>query len=172
MTKRVLILSVAVLFAFQAGFALAAPTGNPDTGPGCGLGKLAWQNYPHQKTIGVQVSEALTNGTGMNTFAISSGTSGCTNDGQVWASEKANVFVAVNFSNISQDMAQGQGEHLASLATLMGIPADQHPAFFAMTQERYAYFVKAGESSPAAMVTALNDAVGAHPTLAKVSLNK
>jgi hypothetical protein len=172
MMKRVLVLSVAVLFGLQVGIALAAPTGNPDTGPGCGLGKLAWQNYPHQKTIGVQAMQATTNGTGMNTFAISSGTSGCTNDGQVWASEKTNVFVAVNFNNLSQDMAQGHGEHLTSLATLMGIPADQQPAFFTMTQDRYAFFVKAGESSPAAMVKALNDAVATHPTLVKVSLNK
>ena len=166
MMKRVLVLSVAVVFGLQVGIALAAPTGNPDTGPGCGLGKLAWQNYPHQKTIGVQVLEATTNGT------FASGTSGCTNDGQVWASEKANVFAAINFQNLAQDMAQGHGEHLTSLATLMGIPADQQPAFFAMTQERYASFVKAGESSPGAMIKALNDAVATHPTLAKVSLHK
>jgi hypothetical protein len=69
-------------------------------------------------------------------------------------------------------MAQGHGEHLTSLAMLMGIPADQQPAFFAMTQERYASFVKAGESSPGAMIKALNDAVATHPTLAKVSLHK
>ena len=172
MMKSVLLISVAVLFGLQTGLALAASTGNPDTGPGCGLGKLAWQNYPHQKTIGVQVLEVTTNGTGMNTFAISSGTSGCTNDGQVWASEKANVFAAINFDNLAQDMAQGHGEHLTSLATLMGIPAEQQPAFFAMTQERYTYFVKAGESSPGAMIKALNDAVATHPTLAKVSLNR
>jgi hypothetical protein len=171
--KRVLVLSLAVLFGLQVGVAMAAPTGNPDTGPGCGLGKLAWQNYPHQKTIGVQVLEATTNGTfGSGTFGISSGTSGCTNDGQVWASEKANVFAAINFQNLAQDMAQGHGEHLSSLATLMGIPASEQPAFFAMTQEKYAFFVKTGESSPGAMIKALNEAVATHPTLAKVSLNK
>jgi len=173
MMKRVLVISVALLFGLQAGFVMAAATGNPDTGPGCGLGKLAWQNYPHQKTIGVQVLESTTNGTfGSTTFGISSGTSGCTNDGQFWASEKTNIFAAINFDNLAQDMAVGQGEHLASLATLMGIPADQQPAFFAMTQERYAYFIKAGESSPTAMVKALNDASATQPKLAKVSLNK
>jgi hypothetical protein len=172
MMKRVLVTLVAVLFGLQAGFALAAATGNPDTGPGCGLGKIAWQNYPHQKTIGVQVMQASTNGTGMNTFAISSGTSGCTNDGQVWTSEKTNVFVAINFNNITQDMAQGHGEHLTSLATLMGIPADQQSAFFAMTQERYTTLVQAGESSPGTMVKALNDAVASQPQLFQVSLRK
>ena len=171
MLKRLILASLAVAFVgMQAGLAMAA---NPDTGPGCGLGKLAWQNYPNQKTIGVQTMEATTNGLmGNQTFGISSGTSGCTNDGKFWAQEKVNVFAALNFENLAQDMAQGQGEHLASLATLMGVPASQQPAFFAMTQEKYASLMSAGETSPVALVKALNDAVATHPMLAKVSLNK
>ena len=170
--KKVIMLGVIGMFvAMQGGFALAA--GNPDTGPGCGLGKLAWQNYPHQKVIGIQTMEATTNGLmGNQTFGISSGTSGCTNDGKFWAQEKVNVFAALNFENLAQDMAQGHGEHLASLATLMGIPADQQPAFFAMTQEKYASLVTTGETSPVAMVKALNEAVATHPMLAKVSLKQ
>jgi hypothetical protein len=149
----------------QAGLAMAA---NPDTGPGCGLGKIAWADFKNQKNIAPQVMMVTTNGTGMNTFAISSGTSGCTNDGQVWASERANVFAAMNFDNLSQEMAQGQGEHLASLATLMGIPAEQHAAFFALTQERYTALVQAGETSSVALVKTLNDAVSKSPVLAQV----
>jgi hypothetical protein len=172
MLKKVLMASLAVAFmGMQVGMAMAAE-GNPDTGPGCGLGKVAWQNYPHQKVIGIQTMEATTNGLmGNQTFGITSGTSGCTNDGKFWASEKVNVFAALNFENLAQDMAQGQGEHLASLATLMGIPATQQPAFFAMTQEKYASLISAGETSPVALVKALNDAVATHPMLAKVSAN-
>jgi hypothetical protein len=163
--------AVGVFLAMQGGFALAA--GNPDTGPGCGLGKLAWQNYPHQKVIGIQTMEATTNGLmGNQTFGITSGTSGCTNDGKFWAEHKVNAFAALNFENLAQDMAQGHGEHIASLATLMGIPADQQPAFFAMTQEKYASLVTAGETSPVAMVKALNEAVATHSMLAKVSLKQ
>jgi hypothetical protein len=170
MLKKVFLLSVAVLFGMQAGLAMAA---NPDTGPGCGLGKLAWQNYPHQKVIGIQTMEATTNGLmGNQTFGITSGTSGCTNDGKFWAEHKVNAFAALNFENLAQDMAQGHGEHIASLATLMGIPADQQPAFFAMTQEKYASLVTAGETSPVAMVKALNEAVATHSMLAKVSLKQ
>lgn len=170
--KKVIMLGlVGVFVAMQGGFALAA--GNPDTGPGCGLGKLAWQNYPHQKVIGIQTMEATTNGLmGNQTFGITSGTSGCTNDGKFWAEHKVNAFAALNFENLAQDMAQGHGEHIASLATLMGIPADQQPAFFAMTQEKYASLVTAGETSPVAMVKALNEAVATHPMLAKVSLKQ
>jgi len=171
MKKVIMLGAVGVFLAVQSGFALAA--GNPDTGPGCGLGKLAWQNYPHQKLIGIQTMEATTNGLmGNQTFGITSGTSGCTNDGKFWAEHKVNAFAALNFENLAQDMAQGQGEHIASLATLMGIPADQQPAFFAMTQEKYASLVTAGETSPVAMVKALNEAVATNPMLAKVSLKQ
>ena len=67
-------------------------------------------------------------------------------------------------------MAQGQGEHLASLATLMGVPAERHAAFFAMTQERYTSLVQAGEASPVALVKSLNDAIAGHPVLAQASV--
>ncbi len=47
-------------------------------------------------------------------------------------------------------MAQGHGEHLTSLATLMGIPVERHGAFFSMAQERYTVLIQEGETSPAA----------------------
>ena len=166
--KKLVMLSVAVLFlGTQLGLAMAA---NPDTGPGCGLGKLAWGDYKNQKNIAPQVLMATTNGTfGSQTFGISSGTSGCTNDGKIMSESKTIMFAEMNFENLSQEMAQGQGEHLASMATLMGVPADHQAEFFAMTQERYTSLVKAGEASPVAMVKALNEAVAAHPVLAKLS---
>jgi len=167
MMKKVVMLSVAVLFGMQAGLAMAA---NPDTGPGCGLGKLAWGDYKGQKEIAPQVLMATTNGTfGSQTFGISSGTSGCTNDGKIMGDSKTVMFAELNFNDLSQEMAQGQGEHLASLASLMGIPADKQEEFFAMTQERYTSLVKAGETSPVAMVKALNEAIAGHPLLAQVS---
>jgi hypothetical protein len=146
---------------------------NPDTGPGCGLGKLAWSDYKGQKQIAPQVMMATTNGTfGSGTFGISTGTSGCTNDGTIMASEKVNVFAAINFENLSQEMAQGQGEHLTSLATLIGVPAEHQAEFFAMTQDKYKSLIQAGETSPVAMVKALHDAMTNHPVLARVSMNR
>jgi hypothetical protein len=167
MLKKVAILQLAlVLVCFQAASVFAA---SADTGPGCGLGKLAWGDYKHQKSIAPQVLMATTNGTfGSQTFGISTGTSGCTNDGTVLASEKVNVFAALNFDNLAQEMAQGGGEHLASLATLLGVPEDQQPAFFAMTQDKYKTLIQSGETTPVAMLTALHDAMAAHPVLTKL----
>ena len=154
-----------------AGMALGA---HDNQGPGCGLGKLAWSDHADKShNIAPQVMMATTNGTfGSQTFGISSGTSGCSNDGKVWASEKVNVFTALNFDNLSQEMAQGQGEHLTSLATLMGIPQEHHQEFFAMTQEKYTSFVEAGENSPKAVVKAMHDAMEGHTLLAQAKISK
>ena len=166
--KIVIVCMVIALTCVQAGGALAEM--HSDTGPGCGLGKLVWGEYKHPKNIAPQVMMATTNAFGLYTFAISTGTSGCTNDGTIMAGEKANAFVAMNFENLQQDMARGQGEHLASLATLMGVPAEQQPAFFALSQERYQELLQAGQTSTAAMLTALHDAMAQHPVLAQVSI--
>ena len=168
MSKKVLVLSLAVLFGGQAGLAMAA---NPDTGPGCGLGKVLWQDYKGQKEIAPQVMQATTNGSfGTQTFGISTGTLGCTNDGKIMSEQKTTMFASLNFEALSAEMAQGQGELLASLASLMGVPAEQHPTFFALTQERYTSLVQAGEASPVALVKSLNDAIAGHPVLAQASI--
>lgn len=160
-----------VLVLAMTGIAFGNP---PNNGPGCGLGHLAWSGGTmNQNAIAPQVLMATTNGTfGSQTFGISTGTSGCTNDGTIVMKEKVNVFAALNFDNISQEMAQGQGEHLTSLATLMGIPNEQHPAFFQMTQEKYTILIQAGETSPKAVVTAINAAMVDHPVLAQATISK
>ena len=169
MTRKMAVLSFALaLVCAQVAGALGAM--NPDTGPGCGLGKLAWGDFKNQKNIAPQVLMATTNGTfGSQTFGISTGTSGCTNDGKVWAEHRVTMFASINFEDLSQEMAQGRGEHLASLATLMGVPAEHQAEFFALTQEKYTTLVQSGETSPVAVVKALHDAMAKHPILAKLS---
>lgn len=170
MRKLGLMLLAVAVVCFSAAGAMAA---NTDNGPGCGLGKLAWADYKHQKNIFPQAMMATTNGTfGSNTFGISFGTSGCTNDGKWMAEYKVTMFAEINFENLSQEMAQGHGEHLTSLATLMGVPADQQPAFFALTQEQYTTLIQSGETAPVAMIKALNAAMAGHPVLAQLSANR
>jgi hypothetical protein len=131
---------------------------------------MVWDGSAGQKHIVQQVLGSTTNGTfGSTTFGITFGTSGCTNDGVIVQNEQVNVFADANFDSLSQEMAQGRGEHLASLATLLGVPAEQQPAFFAMTQEKYTTLIRSGEATPVAMLVALHNAMGVHPTLAKLS---
>jgi Protein of unknown function (DUF3015) len=139
---------------------------HPDTGPGCGLGKLAWSDYGRQRSIAPQVMMATTNGTfGSQTFGITSGTSGCTNDGTIMAQYKVDVFAAVNYDNLSQEMAQGGGEHLTSLAELMGISEEQRSDFFALAQARFASLIQSGDATPAAMIKTLQSGMAMYPAL-------
>jgi Protein of unknown function (DUF3015) len=145
---------------------------HPDTGPGCGLGKLAWSDYGRQKSIAPQVLMATTNGTfGNQTFGISSGTSGCTNDGTIMSEHKASIFAAANYESLSQEMARGGGEHLASLAELMGVPEESRPEFFTMAQTQYVSLVESGDSTPGAMIQTLQSGMEAHPSFTKLTLN-
>lgn len=170
MRKGLLIVQVIVaLLAVQTGLALAG--GTADTGPGCGLGKVMWEGSTAANSIGGELLISTTNNTILpwQAFGITTGNFGCKNNGKLWAEQKVNMFASVNFENLSQEMAQGQGEHLASLASLMGVPVEKQADFFAMTQDRYNSLVKAGESSPVAMIKAINDAIAAHPVLAQAS---
>jgi hypothetical protein len=151
------------LFFGTIGMAIAA---HSDNGPGCGLGKLAWGDYPNQQDVGPQVLMSTTNLTfGSQSFGISSGTSGCTHDGVLVQEEKVNVFATANFDNISQDMAQGQGEHLTALAMLMDIPIDQHPVLFIKAQERYAQLLQSSEISPNALIEVFHEIITASPPI-------
>lgn len=165
MTRVGFLSIVLMLLSFQAAVAFGA---NPDTGPGCGLGKLAWGDFKGQKQIAPQVMMATTNGTfGSQTFGISFGTSGCTNDGVIMRTELVNAFASATFENLQQEMAQGHGEHLTSLATLLGVPAAYQNEFFILAQENFQAYAE--DLSPARLVAALHKAIAEHPLLSKVT---
>jgi hypothetical protein len=112
---------------------------------------------------------ATTNGTfGSQTFGISSGTSGCTNDGVIMKNKHLNM-ASRTFDSLAQEMAQGRGEHLASLAALLGVPEEAQPEFFALVQEKYTILVGAGDTTAVTMLQALQAAMAERPALAKVS---
>lgn len=170
--KTLLLVSVSVLVLGLP--TMEALAGHPDTGPGCGLGKVAWQDYKSHEMIGPQLLMSTTNNTILpwQAFGITSGTLGCKNNGKWFAQHKAAVFANLNFEDLSQEMAQGRGEHLTSLATLLGVPAEQQGEFFAMTQEKYTTLIQSGETTPVAMLKALQDAMTARPVFAKLSSNR
>lgn len=67
-------------------------------------------------------------------------------------------FAQYNWENLSQDMARGQGEHLASLAVLLNVPAEQQSAFFELAQERYR--ASGGIETPEQAVASLHNIWG------------
>jgi hypothetical protein len=80
----------------------------------------------------------------MTSFSSSTGPTSSTEcpdcitaDGQVAQSAKVPLFAKSNLDNLLEDMARGHGEHLASLASLLGVPREQYPAFFVIAQDEY-----------------------------------
>jgi DUF3015 family protein len=169
MHKRLIVALIAgAILGAQPTIVLAM--GIADNGPGCGPGKELWRDQ-NNDAWGKQVLISTTNNFILpwQAFGMTSQTLGCKNSGKFWVEYKTSMFASINFENLSQEMAQGGGEHLASMATLMGVPEERQAEFFAMTQERYTTLVKAGEASPVAMVKALNEAAASYPKLAKVA---
>jgi hypothetical protein len=161
--KKLIVFSIAI--AFMCAVAGIGHAGGYSHDPGCGIGSEIFKSG--SKNVSSQTMASTTNQFLFNQlFGLSSGTVGCTNSGHFAQHERATLFANLNFDNLSQEMAQGGGEHLASLATLLGVPAEQQPAFFAMTQEKYATLVQSGETEPRAMLTSLQEAMASHPILA------
>lgn len=148
-----------LLLASQWPTAIALALENPDTGPGCGLGKKLWDGWKGQKQIAPQMFMASTNVTGSYTFAITSGTSGCSNDGTIWDTQRVSLFIELNYASLKEDMARGGGEHIASLAMLMHVSVEHQPQFFALAQSRYASLIDIGEDNPVGMQHMLYDAM-------------
>ena len=109
--KKLLILALAVLVS--SSFA-AKKYGMA----GCGLGSIVIG------ANGGQISAATTNGSSASQlFGITSGTSNCAEDGVAMNEGETNSFAEANFESLKQEMAQGQGDNLQVLASLMGCDA-------------------------------------------------
>ena len=106
-----------------------------DSGPGCGLGQ---QIFAGQTGLGPHVLAATTNSTFYNQlFGLSFDSLGCNGEAVITAEYQRNVFVAGNFDNIARDAAQGGGQHLLSLASLMNMTEQDTEQFIELTQQQY-----------------------------------
>ncbi len=127
MKKLLAAVAVAAVFPMSA---MAAGENN--------IGNCGWGSklFDGQSGIAPQVLGATTNGTfGNQTFAITSGTSGCTQDGAVKSNWKTALFIDGNKEMLARDMSVGSGETLDSLAHLMGVEAQDRAAFNRVAKE-------------------------------------
>lgn len=58
-------------------------------------------------------------------------------DGTLKAEYKVMAFTVLNYDNVKENIARGQGEYLASLASLVNVPQEEQAAFFAFAQGLY-----------------------------------
>lgn len=112
------LVSAAFVAAFSASQAFAVDS------TGCGLGSIIFKG--HSGTI-PQVLAVTTNGWfGIQTFGISSGTSGCDQNGRVsGGTGKIFAFLEKNLEQFAVDAARGSGETIDTIAALTGTSSDK-----------------------------------------------
>ena len=88
---------------------------------------------------------ATLNGTGFNTFAMSTGTSNC-KPGSNYGMRTANLFINVNKESLAKDISKGSGESLSHLAEIMG--CSDNAALSGKLQKNYREIFP-NENSPA-----------------------
>ena len=157
--KKALLVSVCSI-----ALSLTATQAYSGTGPGCGVGTILWDG---QSGLLAHVSAGTTNGISMNSFAITSGTSGCDASQQVQRSDDKNIFVASNMDSLSQEIAQGNGNHLAALATIIGIEEQDHGVFTATLQSQFSELFSSDSTSSTEVLAAIDKVMLNEPNLVK-----
>jgi hypothetical protein len=126
---------------------------------GCGLGSMIFHD---QKGL-IQIVAATTNGTsGNQTFAISTGTLNCSEDGLAMADKEKEFFASANYESLMQEMAQGKGENLQAMASLYGCGND---AFAASVKSNYSRIFPTPETNSSAMLTNLDGVIASDVSL-------
>lgn len=101
-------------------------------------------------------TESLTDAT---TNFLSSTTPGAwfNEDGLIRPDQRLNVFVAINYETLQQEMAQGEGEYLTALGTLLEIPDEKMPSFKIWTQAQFRMIQTTADPTPQTLLAVLSD---------------
>ncbi|WP_413580430.1 DUF3015 family protein [Bdellovibrio sp. HCB288] len=115
-----IILAAIVLASTSSAFAFSkSDLSNGSYGTaGCGLGALAFGN----KSGPIQIFASTLNGTGVQTFGMSTGTSNC--GPSVFAANETKAFIDNNAVALENDIVRGQGETLMTLSKMMNCNSD------------------------------------------------
>ncbi len=151
----------AALFAIGSSSAMADNVGS------CGWGSKVFDG---QSGIAPQVLAVTTNGTsGNQTFGITSGTSGCTQDGAVSTTWMTAMFIDGNKQALARNTAAGQGETLDALAKMIGVDAQDKEAFARLAQENFSRIFPSSDVTAAEIQVSLREVVAADAQLGKYS---
>ena len=132
---------------------------------GCGLGSKL---FAGQAGIAPQIFAVTTNGvSGNQTFGISTGTLGCSQDGIVQTNWKTAMFIDANTTKLARDMSVGQGETLESLASLLGVEEAKKGMFFKTSQENFGKIYPSADTSSIQVINSLRAVLLETPELAQ-----
>jgi DUF3015 family protein len=136
------------------------------------VGQCGWGSKLMAGQSGVvpQVVAVTTNGTfGNQTFGITTGTSGCTQDGTVSSNWRTSLFIDGNKENLARDMSIGNGESLDSLAHLIGVESQDRAAFNRVAKENMARIFPSQDVSTPQITAALREVLANDAQLSRYS---
>lgn len=158
MKKLIAVLSLVVAFP-------SAVMAAQDNVGGCGVGSMIFKG---QSGVGPQVLAVTTNGiSGNQTFGISTGTLGCTQDGTVHSNMKTALFIDSNKDKLARDMSVGSGETLAALAHLLGVESQDQVAFNRLTKDNMARIFTSESVATEQVIVALREVLASDATLSR-----
>ena len=157
MMKRIVFLSTLVALPLSA---FAA-----DNVGGCGFGsKLMAGN----QGIAPQVLAVTTNdSTGSQTFGISTGTLGCTQDGVVHSNWKTAKFIDSNMNKLARDISVGNGESLDALSSLLSVDSTDKEAFRVALKSNFKSIYTSAEVTAEDVANNLQAVLSANAELSK-----
>lgn len=138
------VLSAAALTSLLAGCVAMQPL---VTQPSIDVTKAPFKASTDLSEAPFRASSELTDGTSQAVTDLTEPTKNFTSstspkswfaaDGTLKSEYKVMAFTVLNYDNLKDNMARGQGEYLASLASLIDVPQDEQVRFFAFAQALY-----------------------------------
>lgn len=142
-----------------------AQNASADNVGGCGWGSKLFDG---QKGVFPQILAVTTNGTsGNQTFGISSGTSGCTQDGVVSSRWKTAAFIDSNMNKLAQDISRGEGETIDSLGHLAGVQAEDKAKFAVALKDNFGKIFSSENVTSADVAGSIRGVLASDETLAR-----
>ncbi len=132
---------------------------------GCGWGSKLMDG---NRGIAPQILAVTTNGfLGNQTFGISSGTSGCTQDGVVKSSWKLAALIEENKTKFARDLSLGEGETLKTVANLLGVTSADDAEFRAVAKANFSRIMPRENSSTEEIIASLRGVLAENARLSR-----
>jgi hypothetical protein len=137
------------------------------------VGSCGWGTklFDGQSGVMPQAMAGITNTTAFNqTFGVSFGTSGCTQDGTVRSTWKTAMFIDGNKERLARDMSVGGGEALDSLAHLLGVEPVDRAAFNRIARDNMQRIFPSEDAATEQVLSALHAVLMGDAKLARYTV--
>ena len=134
-------------------------------GENCGWGNMLMEG---SSGLPSHMIASITNGTSGNaTFGMTSGTNGCSADGQLTYGGKSLLSMTAVMDEFVADAANGQGEAMDAVAVAMGVTADDRAVFADVVHQNFDSIFSDSENTAEDVFNALVEVMKNDQTLAK-----